>query len=101
MAMGPGRAPLSLTRAILILCYDLWRRVAKDATITVRVSRRVKESLPSAALTRRGCEEGPRGGNRGKEAEELREIATRLGEFFAKIPDEEIVGSVRETRGSK
>lgn len=73
-----------------------------DATITVRVPRKIKEELAKyrvnlSEVLRRALEEEIRRRRR----EELRAIAAQLGEFFAKMPDEEIVKSVREARESR
>ena len=69
------------------------------ATITVRVSRKVKEELARyrvnvSEVLRRALEEEIRMRRR----EELKAIAAQLGEFFAKIPEKEIVKSIREMR---
>ena len=74
----------------------------KDATVTVRVSRKLKEELAKYGINvsdvlRRALEEEVKRRRR----EELKAIASDLGEFFSKIPDEEIVKSIREMRGKR
>jgi len=74
----------------------------KDATITVRVPRRLKEELARygvnvSEVVRKSLEEEVRRRKR----EELRAVAMELGKFFSKISDEEIVRSIRETRDSR
>jgi len=71
----------------------------KDATVTVRVSRKLKEELAKygvnvSEVLRRALEEEVKKRKR----EELKGIASDLEEFFSKIPDEEIVKSIREMR---
>jgi len=74
----------------------------KNATITVRVPKEFKESL-----SRHGVEvskvvrEALKEEIRRRELEDLRGVAGELGELFAKIPEEEIVKSIRETRRSR
>jgi len=74
----------------------------KDATITVRVPRKLKEELAKyrvnvSEVLRRALEEEVRKRRR----EELKAAAAELGEFFSRIPDEEIVKSIRETRDGR
>ena len=71
----------------------------KDTTITVRVPRKLKEELAKygvnvSEILRRALEEEVRK----RRHEELKAAAAELGEFFSRIPDEEIVKSIRETR---
>lgn len=71
----------------------------KDVTITVRISSKLKEELAKygvnlSEVVRKALEDEARRRRR----EELKAAATQLGEFFAKIPDEEIVKSIREMR---
>jgi len=74
----------------------------KGTAIVVRVSRELKESLSHygievSEVVRKALEEEIRR----RRFEELKETAARLADFFAKIPDEEIVESIREMRESK
>ncbi|MCD6089749.1 type II toxin-antitoxin system CcdA family antitoxin [Candidatus Bathyarchaeota archaeon] len=74
----------------------------KDTTITVRVPRKLKEELAKygvnvSEILRRALEEEVRKRKR----EELKAAAAELGEFFSRIPDEEIVKGIRETRDSR
>ena len=71
----------------------------KDVTVTVRVSRKLKGELAKygvnvSEVLRRALEEEVKKRKR----EELKAIASDLGEFFSKISDEEIVKSIREMR---
>lgn len=74
----------------------------KSVTITVRVPKEVKEALNRykvevSKVVREAFEEEIRR----RKLEDLRRVAGRLGKFFAKIPDEKIVKSVRQTRRSR
>jgi len=71
----------------------------KDATITVRVSEKLKEELRRyrvnlSEIVRESLKEEVRK----RRLEDLRKVAGELGELLAKIPEEEIVESVKETR---
>jgi len=71
----------------------------KDATITVRVSQKLKEDLRRyrvnlSEIVRESLKEEVRK----RRLEDLRKVAGELGELLAKIPEEEIVESVKETR---
>ncbi|MEM1581419.1 MAG: hypothetical protein QXK89_02775 [Candidatus Bathyarchaeia archaeon] len=70
-----------------------------DAIISVRVSRELKEDLKKhgvkvSEVIRRALEEEVRR----RKMEKLQEAAAKLGGFFASIPDEEIVESVKRAR---
>jgi post-segregation antitoxin (ccd killing protein) len=74
----------------------------KDTVLVVRVPRELKEGLSryeieASEVIRKALEEEIRR----KKLEELKETAARLADFLAKIPDEEIVKSIRETRKSR
>ncbi|MCD6368542.1 MAG: type II toxin-antitoxin system CcdA family antitoxin [Thermoproteales archaeon] len=74
----------------------------KNTTITVRVSRELKGELAKyginvSEVVRRALEEEVRRRKR----EELKAVAAQLGEFFAKIPDEDIVKCLREMREAR
>ncbi len=70
-----------------------------DAIISVRVSRELKEELKKygvkvSEVIKRALEEEVRR----RKMEKLQEAAAKLGEFFARMPDEEIVESVKRAR---
>jgi len=70
-----------------------------STVITVRVPKDLKEkiakyNIPVSEVTRKALEEEIEK----KRLEEARKAADNLGELFAKIPEEEIVKGVRETR---
>lgn len=74
----------------------------KDTAIVVRVPKELKESLNHykvevSEVVRKALMEEIRR----RRLEELREVASRLADFFARIPDEEIVKSIKETRESR
>jgi len=74
----------------------------KDARITVRVPRKLKEELAKYGINvseviRRSLEEEVKKRKR----EELKAVASELGKLFSRIPDEEMVRSIRETRDSR
>ena len=73
----------------------------KDAIITVRVSRKVKEELAKYKVNVSENFNTVAREIRRKQREELEMIAAQLGKFFEEIPDEEIVESIREMRGSR
>ena len=71
----------------------------KDVTVVVRVSREVKEDIRRygievSKVVRKALEEEIKR----RKLEELKNAAGRLGDLLAKISDEEIVKSIRETR---
>jgi len=70
-----------------------------SVTITVRVPKELKEDIGRygvevSKVVREALEEEIRR----RKLEDLRKTAGELGEFFAKISDEQIVQSIRETR---
>lgn len=74
----------------------------KDTAIVVRVPKELKESfnhykVEVSEVVRKALMEEIRR----RRLEELREVASRLADFFARIPDEEIVKSIKETRESR
>jgi len=74
----------------------------KDATVVVRIPQEIKEEIRRyeiqvSTVVRKALEEEIRK----KKLEELKKAAGRLGELLAKIPNEEIVKSIRETRESR
>lgn len=74
----------------------------KSVTITVRVPRRLKEELSTygievSKVVRHALEEEIRR----RRLKELERIAGELGELFAKVPEEEIIKGIRETRRSR
>ena len=74
----------------------------ESVTITVRIPKKLKESLSRygvevSKVVKGALEEEIRR----RKLEDLKRIAGELGEFFAKIPDEKIVKSVREMRRSR
>lgn len=88
---------------LIFVLHELYiRDTMKDATITVRIPRELKIKLNKygveiSKIVREALEEEVKK----RRIKEL-EIATRkLGEFFAKIPDEEIVKSIRKMRESR
>jgi len=71
----------------------------KDITITVRIPREVKEEIQRygvevSKVVRRALEEEIRK----RKLEELKKAAGRLGNLLAKIPDDEIIKTIREAR---
>jgi len=73
-----------------------------STTITVRVSKALKEDIGRygvevSKVVREALEEEIRR----RKLEDLRKTAGALGELFAKVPDEQIVRSIRETRRSR
>jgi len=71
----------------------------KDVMITVRIPGELKESLIKygvevSRVVRRALEEEVKR----RRLEELKRIASELGDLFSKIPDEEIVRIVKESR---
>jgi len=74
----------------------------KNATITVRIPKELKEKLSKynveiSRIVRKALEEEVRK----RKIIELRMAAKELGEFFAKIPDEEIIRGIKEMRKSR
>jgi len=74
----------------------------KDVSVTVRIPKELKEDLSRhgvevSRVVRRALEEEVRK----RELEELKKIAGELGRFFAKIPEERIVKSIREDRRAR
>jgi len=74
----------------------------KSVTITVRVPEELKENLSRygvevSKVVRDALEEEIRR----RKLEDLQRVAGELGEFFAKIPEEKIVKTIRETRRSR
>lgn len=74
----------------------------KDTAIVVRVPRELKESLSHygvevSEVVRKALQEEIRR----RKLEELKGAASRLADFLAKIPDEEIIKSIKETRKFK
>ncbi|MCS7120010.1 MAG: type II toxin-antitoxin system CcdA family antitoxin [Nitrososphaerota archaeon] len=70
-----------------------------DAVISVRVPRELKKELKKhevniSEVVRRALEEEVRR----RKMKRLQEAAAKLGEFFAGIPDEEIIKSVKMAR---
>lgn len=71
----------------------------KDVTITIRVPKKIKEELAKygvkmSEVVRRALEEEIKR----RKLEDLKKSAKELGELLAKIPDEEIVKSIKEAR---
>ena len=71
----------------------------KDAVIVVGVPKELKESLSRygveiSKVVRKALEDEVKR----RRVEELKRVAGELGSFFAKISDEEIVKTVRESR---
>ncbi len=74
----------------------------KSVTITVRISKRLKESLDRygvevSKVVREALEKEVKR----RKLEDLKRVAGELGVFFSKIPDEKIVKSIKETRRSR
>ncbi|MEM2935624.1 MAG: hypothetical protein QW231_00405 [Candidatus Bathyarchaeia archaeon] len=74
----------------------------KSVTITVRIPEELKESLGRygvevSKVVRGALEEEIRR----RKLEDLKRTGSELGEFFAKMPEEKIVKSIRETRRSR
>jgi hypothetical protein len=74
----------------------------ENVTISVRIPKEVREELGRykvkiSEVVRRALEEEIRRRRR----EELERVAEELGDLLAKIPDERIVKSIREMRGSR
>jgi post-segregation antitoxin (ccd killing protein) len=74
----------------------------KDLTISVRIPKEVKEEIRRygihvSKVVREALEEEIRK----RKLEELKKAADRLGDLLAKIPDEEIVKTIREARESR
>lgn len=74
----------------------------KDETVTVRIPGEVKEEIRRygirvSVIVREALKQEIRR----RKLEELKRAAGRLGVLLAKIPDEEIVKSIRETRESR
>ncbi len=70
-----------------------------SVTITVRIPRKLKQELSKygikvSSVVRRALEEEVRR----RKIIELRRAARELGELFSKIPEEEIVRSIRKMR---
>lgn len=70
-----------------------------DVIISVRIPRELKEEIKKheirvSDVVRRALEEEIRR----RKMEKLREVAGELGRFFARIPNEKIVGGIREFR---
>ena len=73
------------------MCYITCVIGMKDATITVRVPRKLKEELAKyrvnvSEVLRRALEEEVRKEKR----EEFRAATAELGELFSRVPDDEI-----------
>lgn len=74
----------------------------KDTTITVRVSKELKEDLRRYGVNlSEAVRESLKEEVRRRRLEDLRKVAGELGELLAEIPEEKIVESVRETRRSR
>jgi len=74
----------------------------EKVTISVRIPKEVKEELSRykieiSRIVRKALEEEVRR----KKLEELKKAASKLGDLFTKIPNEEIVKSIKETRRSR
>jgi post-segregation antitoxin (ccd killing protein) len=72
-----------------------------SVTISVRIPKELKEEIKKYGINishvvRRALEEELRK----KKIEEAREAAKRLGEFFSKIPEEDIVKCIKISRKS-
>lgn len=70
-----------------------------DAIITVRVSKELREELKKygvrvSEVVRKALEEELRR----IKLKKLQEAAVKLGDFFSKIPDEEIIEGIRRVR---
>jgi len=70
-----------------------------SVTITVRIPKKLKEEAKKyginiSQIVRKALEEELRK----RKLEEAREAAKRIGEFFSKIPEEEIVEWIKMTR---
>lgn len=73
-----------------------------NVNITVRISKRLKEELKKygirvSEVVRRALEEEVEK----RRVEELENAAEKLGEFFSKIGEEEVVKSIKEARRSR
>ncbi len=74
----------------------------KDTTITVRVSKELKEDLRRYGVNlSEAVRESLKEEVRRRRLEDLKKVAGELGELLAEIPEEKIVESVRETRRSR
>jgi len=74
----------------------------KDITITVRIPIKMKEELKRygvevSKVVRKSLEEEIKK----RKLEELKNAAGRLGVLLAKIPDDEIIRTIREARESR
>ncbi|MEM2902295.1 MAG: hypothetical protein QXO32_06155 [Candidatus Bathyarchaeia archaeon] len=74
----------------------------KDALIVVRVPKELKKSLSEhgvevSRVVRKALEEEVKK----RKLEELKGIAGDLGDFFSRMPDEEIVKTIKELRKSR
>lgn len=90
--------------AILISHYKIALHGShmEKVTISVRIPKEVKEELSRykieiSRIVRKALEEEVRR----KKLEELKKAARKLGDLFAKIPNEEIVKNIKEKRKSR